>query len=363
MDFTVQEKGQSLPDAVRERMKRAEGKARVDYSFHCNITDFTSATLEEMEEVVEQGVRSFKVFMAYKRLGMMLRDDELLQVFAKAKELDAVMMLHAENGDTIDLQTDRLIESATVSAHYHPISRPVETEIDAVQRAIALAETTGVTLYIVHLTSGRALEFIHAAQDRGLPIIAETCPQYLLFTDKVYDESDGHCYIASPPFRKQEDCDFLWQGLSNGWISTVGTDHCPFTREQKESGGRKFHTTPNGLPGVETVLSLIYSEGVRSNRITLNKMVEVLCENPAKIFGLYPRKGRILEGADADLVIFDPEKEVTLSTEDLHSNSDWTPYEGWGVKGYPERVFLRGREIVRDGELLELQAIGKFSDL
>jgi dihydropyrimidinase len=313
-----------------------------------------------MAEVVEAGVTSFKVFTAYKRAGMMLDDAALLRVFARAAESGAVMMLHAENGDIIDFLTDRLIAAGKVSAPYHPVSRPPLAEAEAVQRAIALATVTGVTLYIVHLTAARALEIIRQAQEEGLPIIAETCPQYLLLTREVYERNDGHCYIASPPLREREDCDALWQGLAEGWISVVGTDHCPFTGAQKDTGGGHFHKTPNGIPGVETLLPLVYSQGVARGRITVNRMVEVLCERPAKIFGLFPRKGRIQEGADADLVIFDPDREFELSARTLHSNTDWSPYEGWRVRGYPERTLLRGKEIMRDRELAEPEARGVF---
>ncbi len=360
MDFTVQKKGQSLPDSLRERMQLAEGKSYVDYTFHCNVTDFTEATTSEMESIVGMGACSFKTFMAYRHAGMMLQDDQLLKVYAKAAELNTVAMLHAENGDLIDSVTDRLISQGKEAASFHPVSRPVEAEIEAVHRAIALAKASGVTLYIVHLTSARALQDIHQAKEKGLPIVAETCPQYLLFSDESYSGPDGHCYIASPPFRKKSDCELLWQGIQKGWINTVGTDHCPFTREQKESGQRKFHATPNGIPGVETVLTLLFSEGVRKNRLTINQLTDVLCENPAKMFKLYPRKGCIQEGSDADLVIFDPDKEVTLSAAMLHSNTNWSPYEGWEVTGYPSQVFLRGKEIVSGNELLTANANGKF---
>ena len=360
MDFTVQSKGQALQEAVSERMHRAENKAYVDFTFHCNVTDFTADTFDEMKEVREQGLCSFKVFMAYKNVGMMLQDHELLRVFARAAELNAVVMLHAENGDMIDFLVERLIREGRVSAAYHPISRPVQAEIEAVQRAIYLAEITGVTLYVVHLTSARALELIRQARQKGLPIIAETCPQYLLFDQTVYQSSEGHCYIASPPFRDEKDCAELWQGIEDGSIRVVGTDHCPFTREQKESGEQKFHATPNGLPGVETLLPLLYSEGVRKKRFSINRLVEVLSENPAKIFRLFPRKGRVQEGADADLIIFNSERKTRLTAQNLHSNTDWSPYEGWKVCGYPERTFLRGQEIMRDGELLISKPSGKF---
>ena len=360
IDFTVQKKGQSLPDSLRERMKLAEGKSYVDYTFHCNVTDFTETTTSEMESVLDMGVCSFKTFMAYKQAGMMLRDDQLLQVYAKAAALDAIAMLHAENGDLIDFVTDRLISAGKETAKNYPNSRPVESEIEAVHRGIFLAEATGVTLYIVHLTSGGALQLIHQAQKKGLTIIAETCPQYLLFNRDIYEGEEGHCFIASPPFREKSDCDYLWQGIQKGWISTVGTDHCPFTREQKYSGLGKFHTTPNGLPGVETLLTLLYSEGVRKKRLTINKLIEVLCENPARTFKLYPQKGCIREGSDADLVIFDPLKETTLSASTLHSNTDWSPYEGWEVTGAPSHVFLRGQEIVRDEEITTTNLTGKY---
>ncbi len=361
MDFTVQAKGQTLLESIEERMRRADGQSLVDYTLHCNITDFTPSTVEDMQQVVAQGLTSFKVFMAYKRAGMMLQDHELIRVFAKAAELGAIVMLHAENGDIIDFLTDRLIEEGKVAARYHATSRPVQAEIEAVNRAITLAEITGATLYVVHLTSGAALALIHQARQRGLPIIAETCPQYLLFTQDAYQRpDDGHCYIASPPFRQAEDCESLWQGIKNQWISVVGTDHCPFTRAQKDSGNRHFHTTPNGLPGVETLLPLLYSEGVRKNRITINQMVQVLSENPAKIFGLFPRKGRLQEGADADVVIFNPDQKVRLGAKMLHSQTDWSPYEGWEIVGYPERTILRGHEVMRNGELVQAGARGQF---
>ncbi len=360
MDFTVQKTGQTLPDSVAERKRLAMSTAHVDVALHCNITDFTAATTDEMRQVFENGVGSFKVFMAYKRAGMQLDDAALLQVFACAAELGAVVMVHAENGDLIDFLSDRLIAAGVVSPPFHAVSRPALAEVEAVNRAIALARVTGVTLYIVHLTSAAALEIIHDAQQSGLPVIAETCPQYLLLTREVYDRPDGHCYIASPPLREQPDCDALWAGLSGSAIAVVGTDHCPFTRQQKDRGERRFHTTPNGLPGVETLLPLVHGEGVVKGRLSVNRMVEVLCENPARIFGLYPRKGCIQEGSDADLVVFDPHAEWEIRAARLHSNTDWSPYEGWVVKGVPERVFARGREVAARGEMVAAEGGGLF---
>jgi len=360
IDFTVQEKGQSLLEAIAVRHERAAGQCCVDYALHCNITDFSPQVLEEMGRVVDSGLTSFKVFMAYKRAGMMLDDAAVLAVLEKAAECNALLMVHAENGDIIDFLTDRLLREGKTPACYHPESRPALAEVEAVHRIIALAEIARAKVYIVHLTSREGLKLVEEAQQRGLPVLAETCPQYLLFTDDIYRRPRGHYYIASPPFRREADREALWRGLAAGSIQVIGTDHCPFTSLQKDSGNGDFHRTPNGLPGVETLLPLIFTHGVLESRIALQQLVKVLCENPAKVFGLYPTKGQIAVGSDADLVIVDPRRRRSLDSKKLHSNCDWSPYEGWRVAGVPEVTLLRGKVVARAGEFCGEDGWGKF---
>ncbi len=353
MDFTVQEKGESLLSSLERRMKRAAGKAHVDYTFHCSVTDLDEKRLQEIPEIVKQGVISFKAFTAYKKAGMQLNDRQILDLLRSVKSAGGTVMFHAENGDIVDFLTDTFLAYNKTSAKHHALSRPAEAEIEAVTRILTLNRFVECPIYFVHLTTTEAAQLTFMAKENGQPVFLETCPQYLLFEDSVYEQENGHRFIASPPFRKQNDLAYLWMALNQGVMDVVGTDHCPFTIAQKDTAGGAFHLTPNGLDGVETLFPLLYSEGVKKGRLPLRKMVSLISEEPARLFGLFPQKGIIMKASDADLIIFNPEGEGTINSENLHSAAGWSVYEGKKTSGVIESVMQRGNWLLKDGELQE----------
>ncbi len=360
VDFTIQAKGQSLREAIDMRRRQADGEVYIDYSLHCNLTDFRDGFLEEIPKIIASGITSFKVFMAYRNEGIMVSNENLKLLLEATKKYGGLVQVHAESGFLLDYLVEKAIQRGNTSPLFHPKTRPNYVEEEAVVRAIALAEEVGGNLYLVHLSTREAVEAVKWGKERGVKIFAETCPQYLLLTEEVYQWDDASYYITSPPLRSEEDREALWQGVKEGVIDVVATDHCPFTRTQKESGGGFFFKTPNGLPGVETLLSLIYSEGVVKRGLSPNKLVELLAYNPARAFGLCPRKGTIEEGSDADLVIFNPEKEVEIKADALHMNTDFSPYEGMTVKGVPELTISRGEIVYEQGNLPASPGRGKF---
>ncbi len=353
MDFTVQEPGESLTGSLRRRMDWAKGKANVDYAFHCNVTDLDEKRLAEIPQIIEQGVISFKAFTAYKEAGMQLEDEQILDLLWQVKLSGGTVMFHAENGHLIHFLTKKFISHGKTSAMHHALSRPPEAEIEAVWRITTLNQFIRCPIYFVHLTTAEAVQIAYAAKERGQPVYLETCPQYLLFDHSVYEKEDGYKYIAAPPFRTVRDSEYLWQGLQQGMIDVVGTDHCPFTLEQKNMGHREFHLTPNGLGGVETLFPLLYSEGVVKKRLSLQRLVRLIAEEPARLFGLYPQKGVLMEKADADIVIFNPEGTSQIRADNLHSAVDWTPYEGITIEGKIESVLLRGKWLLKEERLIE----------
>ena len=350
MDFTVQEKGESLPASLERRMKRAAGKAHVDYAFHCNVTDLDKERISEIPEIIRQGVISFKVFLAYKEAGMQLDDRQILELLRSVRDAGGTVMFHAENGDLVEFLTDTYLRYHKTSAKYHALSRPAEAEIEAVTRILTLNRFVECPIYFVHLSTTEAVQLIFMAKENGQPVFLETCPQYLLFEETVYEQENGHRFIASPPFRRQTDLAYLWMALNQGVMDVVGTDHCPFTVARKDAAGGAFHLTPNGLDGVETLFPLLYSEGVKKGRLPLRKMVRLIAEEPARLFGLFPQKGIVMKGSDADLVIFNPEGEGTIKANDLHSAAGWSAYEGIKTNGAIEAVMQRGRWLLKEGE-------------
>ncbi len=363
VDFAIQGTGESLHQALQTWMERARGKAAIDYGFHVAIGDMTDEVMnKEMAELVEQGITSFKLFMAYK--GTFMVDDEtLFKSLIKANELGALIMVHAENGDILHYLTNKHIAEGKTEPIWHALSHPPEAEVEAVSRAIMLARLAGSPIYVVHLSAAEALEKVKDARDEGQPVLAETCPQYLLFNTQHYELPDfeGAKYVMSPPLRDKSNQEVLWRGLAAGDLQVVGTDHCPFNFVgQKDMGRDDFSKIPNGMPGVETRVPLMYHFGVNQGRFSVNTFVELVSTNPARIFGLAPQKGTISIGADADLVIFDPEKEVRLSVENLHMNVDHSPYDHITVKGYPVLTMQRGRTIVKQGEFIGDVGAGQF---
>src|SRR5580700_567288 len=351
VDFAIQFRGQTLHHAWETWMKKAEGKAVIDYGFHMIMTEVSDQLELEMDALVRQGVTSFKLFMAYPGV-FMLDDASIFKALLRTGRNGGTICMHAENGGVIDVLVRRALAEGKTAPKYHALTRPARAEGEATHRAIALAEMADVPIYIVHLSAAEALEMVTEARDRGLPAYAETCPQYLFLSYDNYEEPDfeGAKYVMSPPLRQKEDQERLWRGLRFNDLQAISTDHCPFCmKEQKQLGRGDFSKIPNGAPGIETRMSLVYDGGVRTGRISLNRFVELTSTSPARIFGLFPRKGTIAPGSDADLVIFDPHRTERLSYKTLHMNVDYNPYEGREVTGVTETVISRGRVIVDAG--------------
>ncbi|MBD7916410.1 dihydropyrimidinase [Clostridium sp. Sa3CUN1] len=355
-------KGCNLKHQVDVYHEYAKEKAVIDYSFHGVIQHINDDILNEMESIVNnEGIPSFKVYLTY---DYKLEDEEVLKVLKRLKELGGITTVHCENHGSIKFLKDYYINNNLKSPKYHPLSRPVEVEGEAVNRMINLAKIVDdAPLYIVHLSSEIGLNYIKTAHEKGENVYAETCPQYLVLDDSKYEieNNEGLKYIMSPPLRKQRDIDALWKGINDGHIKTIATDHCPFAfNKDKQLGKDDFTKCPNGAPGIEERIPLIFSEGVMKNRISINKFVEVCCTNPAKIFGMYPKKGTIQVGSDGDITIIDPNIEKILKAEELHSNVDYTPYEGIKVKGYPIYTILRGEIIAKDNNFIGKKGYGEF---
>lgn len=359
VDFAIQAKGESLAETVRKRRAEADGKVCIDYGLHACITDLNSDVLEEIPQVIAAGLPTFKVFMTYH--GWAMDDGALFSIMEKAAPHGGTIGVHAENYRLIDYLVNKLLAEGKTEPKYHAESRPDYCEGEATGRAVRWAEHTGSRLYIFHLTSKSALDEVTAGRDRGVLVNAETCPQYLLLTKERYLEPDfgGAKYVMSPPLRTVADNAALWNGLRRGDLEVVGSDHCPFSLKQKDLGRESFAKIPNGAPGVETTLPLLYTEGVQAGRISLNRLVQVFSTNPARLFGL-TSKGTLAVGYDADLVIFDPNKEVTLSAKTLHMGTDYNPYEGKKVKGYPVVTVSRGTVVCENGEFKGSFDHGRF---
>jgi len=362
VDFAIQYRGQTLHHAMETWAKKAEGKAVCDYGFHMIITELNDQVEGEMDALVRQGITSFKLFMAYPGV-FMLDDASIFKALLRTGKNGGSICMHAENGGVIDVLVQRALAEGKTAPKYHALTRPARAEAEATHRAIALAEIADVPIYIVHLSAAEALEMVTEARDRGLPAHAETCPQYLFLSYDNYEEPgfNGAKYVMSPPLRRKEGQDRLWRGLAFNDLQVISTDHCPFCmKEQKELGLNDFSKIPNGAPGVETRMSLVYDGGVRPGRISLNRFVELTSTSPAKIFGMFPRKGTIAPGSDADIVVFDPNRTVTLAAKTLHMNVDYNPYEGRKVTGATDTVLSRGRLVIEDGTFVGRAGAGSF---
>jgi dihydropyrimidinase len=362
VDFAIQYRGQTLHHAWEQWAKKAEGKAAIDYGFHMIVTELNDQVELEMDALVRQGITSFKLFMAYPGV-FMLDDASIFKALQRTGKNGGTICMHAENGGVIDVLVQKALAEGKTAPKYHALTRPARAEAEATHRAIALAEIADVPVYIVHLSAAEALEMVTEARDRGLPAFAETCPQYLFLSYDNYEEPgfDGAKYVMSPPLRARETQKNLWRGLAYNDLQVISTDHCPFCmKEQKELGKDDFSKIPNGAPGIETRMSLVYDGGVRAGRISLNRFVELTSTSPAKIFGLFPRKGTIAPGSDADIVIFDPEKKQKLSVSTLHMKVDYHPYEGREVTGVTETVLSRGRVIIENGTFTGKAGAGSF---
>src|SRR6202165_2003968 len=361
LDFANQQRGHTLDEALQSWHRKASGKAVIDYGFHMTITDLAAAPEEAMDEMIGAGVTTFKLLMAYP--GTFMVDDETIyRVLRRSARLGGLVMVHAENGIAIDFIVREAVVAGHTSPLYHALTRPAMLEGEAAQRAIMLATLTEAPLYIVHVSCAYSLRAVAAARVKGLPVWGETCPQYLYLDDSCYTKPgfEGARFVCTPPLRSDADREALWLGLERRELQVVSTDHAPFNfKGQKEMGLHDFTKIPNGLPGVEHRVMLMY-DAVRTGKLGIHHFVDLLCTMPAKLFGLFPRKGTIAPGSDADLVIFDPERAMTISAANQHQRVDYTPYEGMPVQGVPDTVLLRGGVIVEEGQYVGGEGGGQF---
>jgi len=362
IDFATPQHGESLSTALENWHRRADHKACIDYGFHVALTEWTPEVARDLPHLLDQGVSSLKLYMAYKGR-LMVEDGAILRVLQIALKHGLLVMVHAENGDAIEVLTAQLLEAGHTEPRYHAASRPPAVEAEATERAIRLAEIADAPLYIVHLTCTEALDAVRRARRRGRPVYAETCPQYLVFTtdDLARPGFEGAKYVCSPPLRTASDQEALWEGLSVGDLQVISTDHCSWNFcGHKDRGRNDFSRILNGLPSIEQRLKIVYTYGVREGKLSLPQFVSRVATTPAKLFGLYPRKGTIAPGSDADLVLWDPEATETISARTQHSRVDHTPYEGLTVQGRAARVWLRGELVVVDGAWVGPKGRGRF---
>jgi dihydropyrimidinase len=362
IDFAIQPKGTRMRDALDTWWKKADGKATIDYGLHLIVTDLGEAGLEDMDSMVGEGVASFKLFMAYPGV-LMVDDATIFKALSQTAKNGALICMHAENGGVIDVLIQRALAEGKRAPVYHALTRPAKAEAEAVHRAIAMAEISGAPIYIVHLSSEDALNEIREARDRGVPAFAETCPQYLLLTvdELARPNFEGAKYVFTPPLREKHHLDRLWHGLEQDHLQVVSTDHCPFCfKDQKQLGVNDFTKIPNGGPGVENRLQLIHHHGVNQGRISLNRFVELVSTTPARLFGLYPKKGEIAVGSDADLVLWDANADHLISAATHHMRVDYSMFEGFKVRGNAKTVLSRGEVIVDDGKFLGRAGRGRY---
>lgn len=360
IDFILQRQGHSLHAALDEWRSRSNGNCVGDYSFHMAVTDFNENTKKEIRDFIEQeGITSFKTFMAYKG-ALMIDDRQMVGLMEEVKQHGGLINVHATNGDMIDYLVAKHRSEGKLSPLYHYLSQPEITEAEAAERFVDMSFYTGCPGYIVHLTCEGALNAVRQATFRNQKVFVETCIQYLMLDASLYEREDGAKWVMSPPLRLKKDQETLWAGINQGLVQVVGTDHCPFKWEQKMMGKDDFSKIPNGHPAIENRMELLYSEGVHKGRITLNKFVEVASTNAAKIFGMFPSKGTIAVGSDADIVIFDPGEKHVISARNHHMNVDYSAYEGWQVTGKVKTVLLRGQVAIENGKCLLQKGYGKF---
>ncbi len=366
IDFAIQKRGESLKGALDTWHGKAEGKSVVDYAFHMIIVDLPEKRVKEMDDMIKEGVASFKLFMAYP--GIFMSDDAtIFRALSRTKENGGMICMHAENGGVIDVLVQKAIAAGQIEPKYHALTRPMSAEAEATRRAIALAEMAGTPIYFVHLSAGDALDEVRRARERGQPVFAETCPQYLYLSYEDYERPgfEGAKFVMSPPLRPKGNEERLWKGLVRNDLQVVSTDHCSFcmkatkTKIGKELGKESFAKIPNGAPGVETRLLLLW-DAVSKGKITANRFVEITSTTPAKLFGLYPRKGHLSPGGDADIVLINPKKKHTISIKNQHTAADYNPYEGKTVDGSIAHVFIRGKHMVDHDKFVGSKGHGQF---
>jgi dihydropyrimidinase len=363
IDFAIQKTGEDLKEVIKARKAEADGNVHVDYSLHGGMGNWNEKTRKQIKSIIQEGISSFKMFMIYRSEGWLSTDPMLHEALTETKKHGGMIQVHAESVDLLE----KLIsehqsepEKKKEGAWLHVVTRPNVIEAEAIQRAITWAEHTGGHLYVVHMSTGEGADLVKAAQARGVKVIAETCPQYLLLNDEVFKGENGHYYATAPQIKKAKDGVRLWQGLKEGHIQVVGTDTCTFDTKQKAMWNGDYTKIPLGLPGTELMVPLLYNDGVRTGKITLNRLVEIGSTNPAKVFGMYPQKGSLTIGADADIVVFDPDKKVTIDHKDLETNCDWSPYQGKKITGYPHMTFVRGVLVGQEGICVGPKGHGHF---
>jgi dihydropyrimidinase len=362
VDFAIQARGTRMRDALDTWWKKAEGRACIDYGLHMIVTDLGQCGLEDMDDLVREGVASFKLFMAYPNV-LMVDDATIFKALAQTAKNGALICMHAENGSVIDVIVARALAEGKTAPIYHALTRPTRAEAEAVHRAIAMSEIAGAPVYIVHLSSEDALNQVREARDRGVPAFAETCPQYLLLSIEELERPnfEGAKYVFTPPLRDKHNLPKLWRGLKHDHLQVVSTDHCPFCFEdQKILGKDDFTKIPNGGPGIENRLQLMYHYGVNQDQLSLNRFVEITSTAPARIFGMYPKKGEIAAGSDADIVLWDPNAVYTISAKTHHMRVDYSMFEGYEVTGNARTVMSRGEVIVDGGEWKGKAGRGKY---
>jgi len=362
VDFAIQTQGETLNAALDEWHRKAGGKAVGDYAFHVGVTDLNDKTKEEVKDIIQKrGATSFKVFMAYKG-ALMVDDKQIAQLMSETSKYGGIVIAHCEDGDMQEDLVNQHVAAGHKEPKYHPLCHPEISEASASERFINIAHNGDHPCYIVHLTCEGALNAVKKAAERNQHVNVETCIQYLVLNDELYEKPgfEGAKWVFSPPLRKPKDQEALWNGLKRGLVHTVATDHCPFCMNQKKAGENDFSKIPNGAPGIENRFELLFSEGVVKKRISLNKFVETSSTNAAKIFGMYPKKGTIAIGSDADLVVFDPEEKHTMGVANQHMNCDYSAYEGFEVTGKTKTVILRGTVAIEDGKALVGKGFGKY---
>jgi dihydropyrimidinase len=346
--------------AIEARRAEADPKVCIDYGLHAGITQWNDDRVAEFPAIFEAGCPTFKMFMIYRSQGWQATDADIFRAVREAAKHGGMVGLHAENDDLINLFHAEAVAAGRMGCHVHAETRPTITETEAIARAIRIARAAGGRLYIFHLSTGEAADLVAESRARGWDVHAETGPHYLLLDDELFRRPDGHHFATCPPIRKPADQETLWKRLADGTLEALATDTCTFDSRQKAMWDGDFRKIPFGMPGIETLVPLTYSRGVRAGRFGLGKMVELLCENPARLFGMWPRKGSLSVGSDADVCVFDPDLAVTISARDLQTNCDYSPFEGMEVKGWPVTTLVRGRAVVRDRKFVGTPGYGKF---
>lgn len=361
IDYAIQTKGRPVMEAVANRRTEADGRVCVDYSLHAGITDWRDESRRDLARLVDAGIPTVKMFMIYKDQGWMADDYTLYSALEETARTGSMIELHAESVFVLDGLVRRAHENyRKLGAWGHAVSRPAFVEEEAVQRAVKWAEVTGGRVYIVHVSAGGSADIIKAGQERGVHVYGETCPQYLLLDESIFKRKDGHLFATCPQVKTKADAERLWRAVTNGELSLIATDTCTFTRKQKAMWGGDFTKIPFGMPGVETMLPLMHTFGAVQGRFSLNRLVQLVSANPARIHGLHPRKGTLSIGADADVVVFDPAKKVVITPGRLQTNCDWSPFAGWTLTGRPAMTFSRGRLVARDGKFTGEKGWGRF---